>query len=648
VNVVPDVEHVRRLVDGQVIDQRSDGQLLECFLLEREPAAFTALMRRHGGMVLGVCRRIVRHAHDAEDVFQATFLVLARKAASISKRESVGSWLHGVALKLAKKFKTRQDRCRQRDRLVAAPSAADPSLEAAWRELQTLLDAEVQRLPARYREPLLLCYLEGKTHEEVARQLGCPVGTVHSWLARGRDLLRDRLQRRGLPISGAVLAAVFAVNSSTAAVPTCLFERTLQAALLFATGTTSLGAAPAAVVALAQSGMKSMNFVRLAIMLSLTVALGLVTAGAVVLPARSGHSSTNAAADVPPATPPAAFLAANEPPVLTDVYGDPLPGGAVVRMGTVRFRHPGLSSLVFTKDGKQAASSGLGGVVLWDCATGRALRHFPTPGEHAASVLFSADERTLAAGTFHHSIWLWDVASGRQLNRFGKKHHGIRLLAYSPDGKTLTSCDGHSSLVCWDVATGKELAASADRLNLGGKTALSPDGKTLVTWHVGQGKSVSCYDVVPTKPLDALKSRSLATHQTAIQCAVFSGDSRQLITGSADAKDKQIRVWDAASGKEIRSLSGYAQGTRSLAVSPDGRLLFSAGYQRLSTFVDNGEHMAQLRELETGKEIVRFSGFLDQVVFSPDGKRLASKNGTAIRWWDATTGQALPPVPGPS
>jgi RNA polymerase sigma factor (sigma-70 family) len=639
----PVVEHLRRLVDGQVIDQLSDTQLLECFLLDREPTAFAALMRRHGAMVLGVCRRVVQHAHDAEDVFQATFLVLARKAASVRNREAVGSWLHGVALKLAKKFKMRQDRCRQRERAVPAPGATEPSVEAAWRELQTLLDAEIQRLPARYREPLLLCYLEGKTHEEVARQLGCPVGTVHSWLVRGRDLLRDRLQRRGLPISGAVLAAVVVVNSSTAAVTSALFERTLQAALLFVAGTAGPGTASAAVVALTQSGVKSMNLSRLALMLSLTLALGLATAGTVALPVRSGQPSSLPPAVADPAPAAEAFMVGSEPPrVLADMYDDLLPGRALVRMGTVRFRHPGLHTMVFSRDGKQVASSGQGGVVLWDGATGRALRHFATPGEHAAGVLFSADGRTLAAGTFHHSIWLWDVATGRPLNRFGKKHHGVRLLAYSADGKTLTSCDGHSSLVCWDVATGQELAASADRLNLGGKAVLSPDGSTLVTWHVGQGKSVSCYDVVPSKPFDALKSRSLVMHQTAVQCAVFSGDSRQLITGSSDAQDKQIRVWDMASGKESRSLSGYAQGTRSLAVSPDGKLLFSAGYQRLPTSVDAGEPLGQLRELETGKELARFSGYFDQVVFAPDGKRLASRNGTAIQWWDATTGQALP------
>jgi RNA polymerase sigma factor (sigma-70 family) len=169
--------------------------LLQHFLSQRDESAFAALVERHGPMVLGICRSVLRDAHDAEDVCQATFLVLARKASSIRRPASLASFLHGVAYRLALKARSAARRAPGRPPDRPAPGPMD---ELTWRELRQALHDELQALPERYRLPLVLCYLEGKTMADAGRLLRCPTGTVKGRLARARDLLRQRLRRRGL------------------------------------------------------------------------------------------------------------------------------------------------------------------------------------------------------------------------------------------------------------------------------------------------------------------------------------------------------------------------------------------------------------------------------------------------------------------
>src|SRR5579862_7105567 len=198
--------YLRTLLDPQGLAEATDSQLLERFVADQEEQAFNALLRRHGSMVLSVSRRVLGNHHDAEDVFQATFIILARKARAIRKRHSVGGWLHGVAQRVAMKARSRAD-CRRTKEQHAA-TMRKPNLEPAWTELNQDLDRALQELPAKYREALVLCYLEGKTQEQVAKQLGCPLGTVRSRVAQGRKLLRDRLARRGLSLSVGAFTAV--------------------------------------------------------------------------------------------------------------------------------------------------------------------------------------------------------------------------------------------------------------------------------------------------------------------------------------------------------------------------------------------------------------------------------------------------------
>src|SRR5258708_7814044 len=204
----------------------TDGQLLECFLRAREEAAFEELVRRHGPMVLGVCRRVLLNRHDAEDAFQATFLILVRKASSIVARETVGNWLYGVAFRTAQKARAAAARRRLKEKQMAKPEAIE---EDVWRELRPLLDQELNRLPDKYREPVVLCDIEGHTRKAAALRLGCPEGTLSVRLARARVLLAKRLARHGLALSGGAVAAALSGDAAAGRVPAPLGSSTVVA-----------------------------------------------------------------------------------------------------------------------------------------------------------------------------------------------------------------------------------------------------------------------------------------------------------------------------------------------------------------------------------------------------------------------------------
>jgi RNA polymerase sigma factor (sigma-70 family) len=211
------VDHLRRAVLLHEAEGLTDGQLLAQFVARRDGAAFAALVRRHGPMVLGVCHRILGNPHDAEDAFQATFLVLARKASAVVPREQVGNWLYGVAYRAAAKVRALNARRRVRERQVTdIPEPASPRRESEWAEIRPLLDHELRLLPDNYRAAIVLCDLEGKTGREAARQLGWPEGSLASRLSRARKLLARRLTRRGIAVSTAALAALLEQGVATA------------------------------------------------------------------------------------------------------------------------------------------------------------------------------------------------------------------------------------------------------------------------------------------------------------------------------------------------------------------------------------------------------------------------------------------------
>ncbi len=585
----------------------SDGQLLQRYVAQADEAAFTALFTRHASMVLGVCRRVLRQEQDAEDAFQATFLLLARKAASIHKRESVGSWLYGVARRVAMKARKKVAKEQSREKRADPKKLTGPGLEAACRELQALLDDALARLPAKYRAAIVLCYLEGRTVNEAARELGCPRGTVASRLAQGRKLLRDRLARRGLTLSAGALTTFLLTSTAPAAVPRVLLQLAIRAAFAYAAGQTAAAASSTRVAILVQGVSRTMLWSKAKTVLILLTALGLAAVGSGVC---VYQTLTTEEPDAQSESGPAPVESTK---AHTDSYGDLLPEGAVARFGTVRLRLGGMvTAAALTADGEAIVAVGQDRTVrLFRTSDGREIRQFragvKTPNFFDA-VALAPDGKTLAAGSGGHVV-LWDAETGQQLGLFQGhiKFNKINALAFAPDGKLLASASDDTTIGLWDVARRQQL-------------------------------------------------RQLKGHQGRVTTAVFSADGRQLISGGAD---RTIRLWDVATGKELRTLhpsasrrsgwepltgkpipatEGQAAPVLALARSPDGKLLASIGADEVVHLWD----LTSFQELRTlaghDKRYPRMP-LLTSVAFSPDGKTIASGDGATIYLWDAGTGK---------
>jgi RNA polymerase sigma factor (sigma-70 family) len=309
---------VHRIFQVGPVAGLSDAQLLERFVARQGDAkelAFAALVARHGPMVLAACRHLLGDPHEADDAFQATFLVLARRARSLWIKDSLGHWLHGVAYRVATRARAVAARRKTRERSGAeweaeAPAAEDPHMA----DLRPALHEEVARLPAKYRAPVVLCYLEGLTHDEAAQQLRCPVGTVRSRLSRARERLRARLTRRGFAPTAGVLGASLAAGEAPAAVPAPLFESTIKAALGVAAGRAAAGLASATAVALTEGVLRTMFLGKLKLLATVVVAVGAVATGAGVLAYQdpAPEARPRAAPRIPPPRPRAAEVASPE------------------------------------------------------------------------------------------------------------------------------------------------------------------------------------------------------------------------------------------------------------------------------------------------------------------------------------------------
>jgi RNA polymerase sigma factor (sigma-70 family) len=385
------LHHLGRLAASCGPAAPADRELVRRFAERADAEAFAVLLARHGPMVLRVCRRVLPNAHDAEDALQATFLVLARKAGCLRRQESVGSWLYGVAYRVALNARAAAARRAAHEARAPLPAAVrDPLSEVSLREAQALLDEELARLPERYRAPLVLCCLEGLARDEAARQLGWSAGTLKSRLERGRALLRARLARRGLALPAAFAAAFMGHTLVRGELPAALTRNTLQSVLG--------GVKSEEARALAGGVLHAMSAARLKAGAALLLAAALLTVGVGLL----------AVPAMPPERPgsqPPAAARAPEPkemPVASprlDRYGDPLPKEAIARLGTTRLRQgDGAFFLRFTPDGKRLVSQGNNGVCVWDATTAKELRFIPWEAERLieANISLSADGKRLA------------------------------------------------------------------------------------------------------------------------------------------------------------------------------------------------------------------------------------------------------------
>jgi RNA polymerase sigma factor (sigma-70 family) len=656
------IQHFRRAVLLREGAGMTDGQLLECFLTQRDDAAFAALVRRHGPMVWGVCRRVVHNHHDAEDAFQATFLVLVRRAASVEPKELVANWLYGVAYQTALKARSVAARRRGRERQVV--EVPEPAVEEqdVWHDLRPLLDQELSRLPDKYRVPVVLCDLEGKTRKEAAQQLGWPEGTVAGRLATARRMLARRLARRGVALSGGMLAAVLSHNAASACVPPSVVSSTIKAASLLAAGQAATGAISLKVAALTEGVLKTMPFAKLKVVMVLVVVAALSGAAGLICPTpATGGANAQVRPAAPPTKPQSVETARKQTPVKLRLDGTPVSvawspdGKTVATIGHVK-----------AKDDKELPGSV---VQLWDAKTGKEkLSLGVEENTTLKSLTFSPDGKSLAMSHFRYQrgenrhvckVKAWDTEKGELRLSLDESHEkgGSGWVSFSPDGKLLASVGCRveplkgeferyvAEVKLWDVRTGKmvrklDVVRERDFCNSFGPIVFSPDGRTIAA---GGCRLEYTKEMLPDNAdLDKPIGMNPGVHNEVYLFETQTGKVRAVLTGHSDhitsvvfsaagllataSQDGVVHVWDAKTAKEKRKWAAYeSHAAVDLAFHPDGKTLASVGAKSV------GE--VKLWDAPAG-ELKQTVGCDDRrvldIAFSPEGRYLAIGSGNTV------------------
>jgi RNA polymerase sigma factor (sigma-70 family) len=636
------LRQVVRLVGGGAgAPAEGDHGLLERFVADGDGAAFALLVRRHGPMVLGVCRRVLRDDHLAEDAFQATFLVLARKARSVGRPGALPCWLARVAVRIALRARQQEDPLRRAGRTVERLPIPEPAAGGA--DVGPALAEEVARLPGKYRDPVVLCYWQGKTYEEAAAELGCPGGTVAGRLARAREMLRRRLARRGLGSAGAAPLA-----GGPAHLPDPLADATVRSALALAAGHLE-GASPGA-IALVRGMERTMLLTRLSVVAALLVAL-----------------AASAAAGF-------ALLAAPQPAGEQPARSRRGAAADVEAKAVAKFNHNGyVYSAFFSPDGKYLITAGgdfdpdistgqamNGRIRLWKLDTGKEAYGPPPARFTTQAAALSPDGNWLVYSTCGYrlgplnrpavaqpgELTVLDVRAGKVKAELKTDSFSFDCLTFSRDGKTLAAASGPFNarglpaapggvIRLFDTSSWKERAALVGHHGYVRSVALAPDARTLVSASYRPAASPRDEERDGELKLWDLKTgkerASLAGHKGGVWAVAFSPDGKKVASGG---KDGTVRLWDAKTGKLIAALAGHKGAVLALAFSPDGKWLASGGGDPATVPAPAELKLWDVARRKEKQSLPGHDETVFAVAFDREGKRLVSGDtkGTVKVW----------------
>jgi len=581
-------------------DTRTDADLLRDYLGGDRDRAFGVLVRRHGPVVLAVCRRALGNAADADDAFQAVFLRLARRAAAVRDPRALPAWLHRVAVRVA-------HRALARRRPVPLPGdvadPADPLGGVVWRDLRRVLDEELDRLPERLRTPVLLCLFDGLTRDEAAVRLGVSLNTARRRVEAGRELLRARLLRRGVGPAAVALAALDPVGLR-AAVPAALAATTVGLSV----GRTA--AVPPAVEALAAAPPPRLAWAAL-------LSVVLAASGIAVMATPQGS-------DQPPAPAPVATPAP---------AAENLPAGALRRFADDRFRHPGyLVAAAVSADGRRVATVSSNLLQIADLDTGLPLRRIPLKHDgygyySSPGLAFSPDGRYVACVLNDKLTAAWETDTGREVFRLPERKNGYALCRFTADGKL--EIQDAEQLRLLDLPSGKEAGARPVKAAAG----LTRDAAVFVRVEK-ERESVVLGDAVTGR----------VTHRLVVSTAAngfenglaFSADGRRL----AVVHDRrEVQVWDVAAGTKTAAVPLPADAV----VKNDP--FYAVGFSADGEVVQFGATAGVVHRwrVGTGAELPAFRiphGYKVRLMHpASDGRTVVTADATgAVNRWDAATG----------
>jgi RNA polymerase sigma factor (sigma-70 family) len=675
---------IRQVVSAVELCTEADQELLRRFVSRRDEAAFAAVVRRHGPMVLRVALRTIQNEHDAEDVLQATFLVLSQKAHTLRRQESLGSWLYGVAYRLALKTKALAGERRNREQRVAATPVATALAQITVQEAQAILDEELNRLPKKLREPVVLCCLEGLARDEAAQQIGCPASVLKSRLEQARERLRQRLVARGLTLPCGLGAFLLLEGAAGATVPSTLIGSTTKAAITVAAGQAVRTVVTAKVAALTEGALKTMLMSNLKAVIAIVLVLGFMSTGATVLTYRTAAAQEDKPPDlsdvrVQPEIRPDLSKTQFQPEVKTDHDG--LPAGARFRFASLHLRHPGqINNSALSPDAKLLATSSGRSVMIWELHTGRALRRFSiseSGGWSTPGLTFSPDGSLLAYLHGSEKAVVWNVATGKEALVLGAQLDQIRARGqFTRDGSQFVVAD-KNGIHAWNTKTGmRDRSEPAQYVN-----GFSPDAKIFVQnreivpttfGNAETGKEIRTLDIAVANngienglafspdsnwlalvnidktvelrhtsnwemhasfplPKDAFRGERPDGSRYPQYRVALSPDAKVLFLGMGDGT---LYRWDVAAKQELPPLKTQHREIANIHCTADKQTLFTTGHDGL---VRRWHPM-------TGAVLAEPEGYVSptHAALSPDGRLVIAGDVCGrLDLWDARTGKLI-------